>query len=270
MLLYTGSHDSIVKPTLHTASLGNIGLVRASSQQVLTLREHGRRDWSMFYCISGSMTFNDSILESDGFWIYPPDVRHAYHINSADTAYYYIHFTGSCMQELMEELHLPFCTCFRPSHQFDSSALKQLFMLFHAKDSASLDIEWRFLRLLSAIASSTGKHPVTDRFSTILDEMVHNFPEPFDVQYYASELGVSVSRFNHLFKQNTGVSPLQYYTALRIENAEHLLKYTDLPINKIAASVGYEDPLYFDRVFKKQLNCSPKEYRKAAAVSNPD
>ena len=92
--------------------------------------------------------------------------------------------------------------------------------------------------------------------------MTHKYYEPFDAAHYAGLLNLSVSRFNHLFKEKMNESPLRYYTLLRLRNAEQLLKYTDYSIAAVAAAVGYEDPMYFDRVFKKHLNCTPLNYRK--------
>ena len=55
---------------------------------------------------------------------------------------------------------------------------------------------------------------------------------------------------------------MQYVLSLRITNAENLLETTEYNIAEISNIVGYENPLYFSRIFKKQKGLSPSEYRK--------
>ena len=59
-----------------------------------------------------------------------------------------------------------------------------------------------------------------------------------------------------------GISPAQYILSLRIMNAQNLLERGVYNIREVAEVVGYENPLYFSRVFKKEVGMSPTEYRK--------
>lgn len=63
-----------------------------------------------------------------------------------------------------------------------------------------------------------------------------------------------------LFKAATGKSVLEYITSCRIERACELLKTSGLPIQSVAYSVGYNDPLYFSKVFKKATSHTPTSY----------
>ena len=74
-------------------------------------------------------------------------------------------------------------------------------------------------------------------------------------------MGLSVSRIEHIFKETTGMSIKQYHIKLRMNKARYLLKRTDLSISKIAETIGYTDSLYFSKLFKKHVGCSPKKYR---------
>ena len=65
----------------------------------------------------------------------------------------------------------------------------------------------------------------------------------------------------HLFKSQTGVSPIKYLITRRMEEAQHLLRETDLPIRAIAEKVGYDDPAYFSQIFKRTVGSSPLSYR---------
>ncbi|MBQ7919084.1 MAG: helix-turn-helix domain-containing protein [Lachnospiraceae bacterium] len=65
-----------------------------------------------------------------------------------------------------------------------------------------------------------------------------------------------------LFKEQYGVSVVNYLMQMRITNAKRLLRFTDLPVEKIGIECGFDDPNYFARAFGKVEGCSPTEYRK--------
>jgi transcriptional regulator GlxA family with amidase domain len=69
------------------------------------------------------------------------------------------------------------------------------------------------------------------------------------------------SKFRKLFKEETGVSPHQYYLNLRIDRAKSLLQTTELNVNEVAFQSGFESEYYFSKFFKKKVNLSPTEYR---------
>ena len=73
---------------------------------------------------------------------------------------------------------------------------------------------------------------------------------------------MSVSWFIRNFKEYTGTTPTQYLLSLRISNAQSLLESTSFNVTEIAEIVGYNNPLYFSRLFKKQCGVSPTEFRK--------
>ena len=270
MRLYDGSRDTIARPTRHTVELVTAGVITnhvgadGLRHEILTLREQGRTDWSLYFVESGEIRFDDALLTAGEFWIYPPNVRHRYIIEKPNTVYHYIHFTGSCVEELLRELNYPLMQPFRPASLPESSVFERIEKLYRDGE-AGIEIEWRLLRLLSLAEPSLHKKDERNLFSVLLEEMAQTYYIPYDAAYYAEKLDLSVSRFNHLFKKEVGDSPHHYYTGIRITNAAHLLKYTTLPIQKVASSVGYDDPLYFNRVFNKWIGCSPRDYRKEQA-----
>ncbi len=88
-----------------------------------------------------------------------------------------------------------------------------------------------------------------------------NYNRAINVEEYASSIGMSISWFIRSFRKYTGNTPVQFLTALRMTNAQVLLETTSYSINEIAGIVGYNNPLYFSRLFHKQKGCSPSEYR---------
>lgn len=74
--------------------------------------------------------------------------------------------------------------------------------------------------------------------------------------------GLPERSFKRRFVQATGMSPLEYVHALRLEESKHMLEVTDLPIETIANEVGYEDSSFFTRLFRRHVGLTPAQYRK--------
>ena len=78
---------------------------------------------------------------------------------------------------------------------------------------------------------------------------------------YARACGLGESSFYQYFKIWSGTSPGEYRTGLRIAAAKSMLRNSNLSVYEIAARVGFEDPYYFSRIFKKTVGMSPRQYR---------
>lgn len=68
--------------------------------------------------------------------------------------------------------------------------------------------------------------------------------------------------FKRRFRKATGYSPIAYVQYLRIEEAKRRLERTDNPIDEISWAVGYEDPAFFRRLFKRVTRLTPGDYRR--------
>lgn len=73
--------------------------------------------------------------------------------------------------------------------------------------------------------------------------------------------GLTKRTFMRRFAKATGFSPVDYVQNLRIEEAKQLLETTQVPIDEVSAEVGYEDPSYFRKLFKRKAGISPAKYR---------
>jgi transcriptional regulator GlxA family with amidase domain len=78
--------------------------------------------------------------------------------------------------------------------------------------------------------------------------------------------GLTERTFIRRFRAATGYSPIEYVQTLRIEEAKHLLETTRTPIEMIAVEVGYEDPNFFRRLFKRRVGITPARYRQRFAA----
>ena len=108
----------------------------------------------------------------------------------------------------------------------------------------------------------------SSRTAAEIDGAVSYFSEHYNEQIniddYAKQNFVSTSWLIRNFRLYTGITPKQFIMKKRIYNAEILLQNQHYSINEIARIVGYDNPLYFSRIFQKTKGISPSEYRKNA------
>ena len=90
-----------------------------------------------------------------------------------------------------------------------------------------------------------------------------HYQEALERDALAKQFSISSSYFSVLFKKYLGCSPVQYITKVRMEKAMALLKESTKPVSVVALEVGYNDPLYFTRVFTRQVGVTPKQFREA-------
>lgn len=88
-----------------------------------------------------------------------------------------------------------------------------------------------------------------------------HYMNPLTLDGLAELHAMSSKRFSYFFHKYTGFRPIDYVINYRMERARELLKVGNFSIRDIAVSVGYDNPLYFSRVFKKKFGVSPSEYR---------
>jgi AraC-like DNA-binding protein len=98
----------------------------------------------------------------------------------------------------------------------------------------------------------------TQRISKAIGLMRERFDEPLRVENIARELGMSVSVFHHHFKSVTAMSPLQFQKHIRLQEARRLMLSDDFDAASAGFRVGYEDPSYFSRDYKKHFGAPPQ------------
>jgi AraC-like DNA-binding protein len=108
------------------------------------------------------------------------------------------------------------------------------------------------------------------RIDAVLIEKVYAIgPQPLERSFndqldmiwiddFARQLGMSVSGFHHHFKSVTAMSPLQFQKQIRLQEARRLMLGEDLDAASAGFRVGYEDPSYFSRDYKKLFGAPPQ------------
>ncbi|MCP5100137.1 MAG: AraC family transcriptional regulator [Chloroflexi bacterium] len=103
-----------------------------------------------------------------------------------------------------------------------------------------------------------------NRFRSIeptLDFLRQNMDKPLTVAMMADHAGLSTPHFSRLFKNQTGYSPMDYFIHMKVQKASSLLYFSEMTVREIAMMVGYDDPYYFSRLFKKVAGTSPTAAR---------
>ncbi|WP_234123077.1 AraC family transcriptional regulator [Clostridium hydrogenum] len=95
----------------------------------------------------------------------------------------------------------------------------------------------------------------------IISYMNNNYMQNISLYKLSKNMYLSPVYISKIFKEQTGVSPINYLIKIRLEKAVHLLIGTNLSVKTIAKSVGYNDAYYFSKLFKKYYNCSPSRFK---------
>ncbi|TKC14420.1 response regulator [Robertmurraya kyonggiensis] len=90
-----------------------------------------------------------------------------------------------------------------------------------------------------------------------------HYQEPIALEEVAQMVQLSPNYFSALFKESCGETFIDYLTTIRMNKAKELLVDQNISLKEICFLVGYKDPNYFSRVFKKQFQVSPKQYKQS-------
>jgi AraC family transcriptional regulator of arabinose operon len=114
--------------------------------------------------------------------------------------------------------------------------------------------------ILIRIHRLTSAHPVVGRDPRVqraVNHLAAHIAKPFHLSDLAAHCGLSSSRLSHLFQAELGTTPQRFSEKLRLEFAAQLLAQTNLSVAEVAAEVGYEDPLYFSRRYRRAFGHAP-------------
>lgn len=110
-------------------------------------------------------------------------------------------------------------------------------------------------------SSSRSKNLI--RLNTVLLYIEKHYSETITNAQLSSLIHLSEDRFNHLFKESMGISPLKYINDLRIKKAKKLLKAGQNTVSEVAMAVGFNDINHFSRMFKRKYGLTPSSLLKA-------
>lgn len=280
--MYTDSaylHNSKVdfKDKKHPLFVGSCGTYHLFTQPKLpTHRPRGRLDYQILYIASGKAHFyfhgKEEIVSAGNMVIYRPREEQRYYYYGVDhTEVYWVHFTGNDVKNILRKYGI--ADHMRVIHTGTSLEYKHLFLqIIQELKLCKEDYEELTVNYLENLlilihrqinASPRGKsHLLMEEMDRAVRYFHENYNKQISIEDFALSLHMSVSWFIRNFKEYTSSTPAQYLLSLRISNAQTLLETTNYNVTEIASIVGYGNPLYFSRIFKKQSGVSPSEFRK--------
>lgn len=110
------------------------------------------------------------------------------------------------------------------------------------------------------------KHHDDRVVSSLQTWIADNYHMANPVARMVARSGLSERTFIRRFRAATGYSPMEYVQTLRVEEAKHLLETTGMAVEMVAVEVGYEDPNFFRRLFKRRVGITPARYRQRFAA----
>ena len=239
-------------------------------------RPHGAPEFILIYCRSGSGRFDidghGGTLSPSQALLIPRGRPHSYtaderrpwsilwvHFSGEDAALYgdllprgqhvlpVARPAGERAARLFRDCFRAFAGGFTPATLlYASQALRHLLATLFFDNTA-----------FTASARAAGQ-PRIDESILFMSRLV---AEGLSLKDLARHAGLSAGYYSTLFKTHTGFSPIEYYNRLRIQAACRLLDTTTRPIHVVAENVGYEDPYYFSRAFRRIMGVAPRSYR---------
>lgn len=221
---------------------------------------HTHSSWELIYCTGGNgeLRLEDQALPyaANDVAVIPPLVPHSnmsregftnIHVNLADAAFPY-----------SEPLIIR-----GDPNGFLADAFSAAFY-YWSEPSGGHTLLPVYGQLIAALVAACQPGPRrSEVVQQVEDHILHHYPDcSYDLNAYLGTLPFSTEYLKKLFKRETGLTPLQYLTDKRLENAASTLATFcgRGNISETARLCGFSDPLYFSRLFKKKYGVSPRGY----------
>lgn len=234
-------------------------------------RMQGVEEYILIYCLEGQGIIeipNKTIsLNRGDIFCIPKKISHRYYANQKDPwSILWMHFNTELNIEFGLDKEQMIAAHAIERYSLLQSHFIDLFELGEKAKSLETSIcTSQLLRLvlseiyyLTDTLASQQKNSYLSRCITYMND---NINQPLTLNNLAAHLEISASYLSAIFKSYTDRSPIDYFIDMRIEQACKYLKLSELRIYEVAKKVGYNDPYYFSRQFKKTTGYSPREYR---------
>lgn len=232
-------------------------------------------DYILIYCVKGEgwleYNGNKAKVTEDQFFIVPQGAPHAYG-SSRGTPWsiYWIHFNGKKAGYFSKGFEMPQDMPYNSQSRFKNKIdlFEEIFGSLQNTGMGQLtyatSVFFHFLGILKCSRpNKIDSEPIQENniIESSLKFMRENLHKHLSLKNMAEHANLSVSYFSRIFIARTGTSPSKYLAQLRMEKACRYLEETEMKVNQISPLVGFEDPLYFSRLFTNYLKQSPTQYR---------
>lgn len=266
---------STEKTSTDFLSLNSCSIQYLGELDCVQKRPNGRIDYHILYIYEGKCTIHEKgkklIANAGDMILYKPHEPQHYSFEGADKSIScYIHFVGVKCEHYLKKFGL---YSERITHIGISQTIRNIFAKleyenlvkqpFSNEYCSALILELLLFLGRKSANSTSPEIEIEPRIYSVRKEMIQTSNKWYPIKYYADKCNLSISRFQHIFKEQTGYSPGEYLMYVRINRATSLLIETDLSISQIADILGFTNSTYFIRCFKKQTGKTPLEFQKS-------
>lgn len=241
-------------------------------------RMEGIAESVLIFCTAGRGWFEvegkRGVIEAGQVLLIPQNLPHEYGADTQDPwSIYWMHYCGNTSAAYNSRLcENGYILLAKPAEAVRMKGLfdESLGILAEGQTLNNLLLVSHVLRHIFGILLSLEKvapHPSRPAgldLTPALEHMQGHLDRKLGVDELAETVHLSPSRFSVVFRQRTGVTPVDYHIRLRMQVACHWLDATMLPVKEIAERCGYEDAYYFSRAFKRVIGLSPLAYRRSS------
>lgn len=236
----------------------------------------GRMDYQLLYVLEGCLHFKvkgEEIKAPKGTAVlFRPNEPQVYdNFGCEGTETFWIIFTGSKVEDLLNECGMPNL----PVSFINAGSTADYPNIFN-----EMIVELQLKRpnydkianlLLKKILIEINRHSTDKSYyqNEIVNQIIKsshyfndNYNTKISIDDVAARLHMSPCWYIKNFKQIIGMTPMQYIVSKRLSMAKNLLISSNLPLSEISEMIGYDNPLYFSRLFKKHSGITPSDYRK--------
>lgn len=267
-------NDALKSSLLKNLLITRVGYCSEAKEHYIP-RPEGSMDYVIHFCLKGKGWYRNEY----GSWVVKPyqalmipkNIPHAYGADNKEPwSIHWLHCTGELVHAFFQRaeitsqnplLNLSALPAFTQKIEQIYNCLKQV----HHEDNL-LEASGILFQLLSEMGASKNSHELThkshDQIEQSLEFMQENIDKNLTIKQLAQSASLSISRYSYLFKNLMEISPVEYFNRLRIQQAAQELLTTGDSISEISQRLGYEDPYYFSKSFKKQMGVAPKFFRK--------
>lgn len=193
---------------------------------------------------------------------------HSYYCTSS-CEFIFFHYDGINSQKMTDHLILQNQSpIFRlqTTHEIPQQLLSLLISLSKGSQPSDIELSCVAYNALCGLQSvncytEASPSPMSATVENVIKFMKENIQETLSLDYIASHVNVSSSSLSHLFKTETGCSPIEYMSQLKINFAKTILRSTNRTVSDIGLSLGYSSSSSFINAFSSRTGISPKQFR---------